>query len=633
MSSTVPPDFVVVALIAAFNEEDIVDQVVTDLIRQGIAVYLIDDGSSDRTAAAVRHHQGRGLLEIERREPRPEFDWTSLLRRKEELAREIDAHWFLHQDADEFRESPWGDLNLREALWYVDRHGYNAVDFRVLNFRPTTEEPDSQDVRASMRFYEPADDWDAIQVKAWRKHPSVDLVTMAGHEARFDGRRIWPMPFLSRHYPVRGQSHGTRKVFAERRPRFSAAERQRGWHVQYDALTAGHNFVRDASGLIEFDPADIRVGLALEHRDLAALAAEVSVHTIELTDAFREQARGTSELERHVAEVQRRYAVCSADLAVTRKEVAAAKAALDAEYETVSRLRDTVASQADQVSHLEAGLRAAMQAERRFEQQRRFLQDQLREYSAEATRARNELQALRRSKSWRITAPLRAGYELAHRSAAVPADALPARLQPASGVWGVDRGLPIDRYYIDRFLQSHREDVRGRVLEVKDSGYARLLDDGRTHRIDVLDVDASNANATVVADLAHADDLPGSQFDCFILTQTLHIIYDIRAALGHAIRLLKPGGVLLCTIPAMSRVNYENGGLASGDYWRLTQAAVGRLCEEFLPASATEITTYGNVAVCSAFLYGLAATEIPAQDLEFSDPWFPLIHCVRAVRP
>jgi len=145
-------------------------------------------------------------------------------------------------------------------------------------------------------------------------------------------------------------------------------------------------------------------------------------------------------------------------------------------------------------------------------------------------------------------------------------------------------------------------------------------------------VDATNPNATLIADLAHADHLDAAQFDCFILTQTLHIIYDIRSALRHAIRLLKPGGVLLCTIPALSRVNYENGGLNSGDYWRLTHAAVRQLFDEFLPAASTKVATHGNVAVCSAFLYGLAATEIPQDDLEFSDPWFPLIHCIRAVK-
>jgi peptidoglycan/xylan/chitin deacetylase (PgdA/CDA1 family) len=171
------------------------------------------------------------------------------------------------------------------------------------------------------------------------------------------------------------------------------------------------------------------------------------------------------------------------------------------------------------------------------------------------------------------------------------------------------------------------------VLEVKDASYARNLGDRRVTQFDVLDIDASNPHATIVADLAHAGHVPAEQFDCFILTQTLHIIYDIRAAVSHAARLLKPGGVLLCTIPALSRVNYEDGGLDGGDYWRLTEAAVRQLFAEVFPLDHFEVRTYGNVRVCTAFLYGLACEDLAPADLDVADPWFPLIHCVRAVKP
>src|SRR5439155_6142943 len=117
-----PPELSVVAIVAAYNEADIIDQVVGDLIEQGVHVYLLDDGSTDGTAAAVERFTGRGLLRIEHLATgvadgsRGPFDWERILARKTDIARELDAGWFLHHDADEFRESPWRGLSLRDAI-------------------------------------------------------------------------------------------------------------------------------------------------------------------------------------------------------------------------------------------------------------------------------------------------------------------------------------------------------------------------------------------------------------------------------------------------------------------------------------------------------------------------------------
>jgi SAM-dependent methyltransferase len=206
------------------------------------------------------------------------------------------------------------------------------------------------------------------------------------------------------------------------------------------------------------------------------------------------------------------------------------------------------------------------------------------------------------------------------------------RLEPVSSVWGLDRGKPIDRHYIEAFLASHRSDIRGRVLEVKDPGYTELFGSAAVTARDVLDIDPSNQRATIVADLSRADGIASDQFDCFILTQTLHIIYDVKAALAQACRILRPGGVLLCTLPAVSRVNYEDGGLESGDYWRFTEASVRRLLAEIFPSENVDVTVRGNVLTCAAFLYGLAADELETAELEHVDRWFPLLFCVRAVK-
>lgn len=206
-----------------------------------------------------------------------------------------------------------------------------------------------------------------------------------------------------------------------------------------------------------------------------------------------------------------------------------------------------------------------------------------------------------------------------------------ARTDPFSKVWGIDRGLPVDRHFIHAFLQVHRTDIRGAVLEVKDSGYTRMFGEGVT-RSDVLDIDPSNASATVVADLAAADSIPSDTYDCFILTQTLGLVAEPAAAVEHALRILRPGGVLLCTLPAAGRLSPEGPG-RDGDYWRFTEASVRALFASRVPAGHAEIQGFGNVLALTAFNYGLAAHEIPPAQLDAQDPDYPLVYCVRVVKP
>src|SRR3990170_7811785 len=42
-------------------------------------------------------------------------------------------------------------------------------------------------------------------------------------------------------------------------------------------------------------------------------------------------------------------------------------------------------------------------------------------------------------------------------------------VEPISREFGFDRGLPVDRHYIERFLSAHSSDIRGRVLEIGDN--------------------------------------------------------------------------------------------------------------------------------------------------------------------
>jgi len=205
------------------------------------------------------------------------------------------------------------------------------------------------------------------------------------------------------------------------------------------------------------------------------------------------------------------------------------------------------------------------------------------------------------------------------------------RLTPVSRVFGFDRGLCIDRYYIENFLAHHADDIHGRVLEIGDDAYTRKFGSERVTKSDVLHVAEGNPKATIVADLTCTDHIRTDTFDCIIFTQTLQFIYDMRAAIRHLHRILKPGGVLLATFPGISQISrYDMERW--GDFWRFTDASTRRLFAEVFGPDNVTIQTYGNVLVACAFLHGLAANELSASELDFADPEYQVVITVRATK-
>jgi hypothetical protein len=201
------------------------------------------------------------------------------------------------------------------------------------------------------------------------------------------------------------------------------------------------------------------------------------------------------------------------------------------------------------------------------------------------------------------------------------------RTTPLSASWGADRGSPLDRYYIEQFLAEHRRDIRGHVLEVRDSRYTDTYGDNVTRR-DVVDIDPANRRATIIADLAAADAIGANSFDCFLLTQTLQFIYDYAGVVAHAQRILRPGGVLLATVPSISRVDRR----LSTDYWRFTAASCTTLFGEIFGADRIQVRAYGNVLAAIGFLTGMAHQELSPAELAAQDECFPLIIAIRAVK-
>jgi glycosyltransferase involved in cell wall biosynthesis len=255
-----PRTFRVVALITAFNEEDVIADVVRHLYAQGVETILIDNWSTDATVEQAKTLLGRGLIRVERFPPdgpSASFDLSKLVTFEAEIAAVEPASWFIHHDADEIRRSPWPELTLREAFYQADVRGFNAVNHTQLDFHPT----DTSDFEPGMRleghfrYFTPtpivSPDY---RVNAWKNLGlRVDLASSGGHSAHFPTRRIFPYNFLLKHYPIRSQAHGERKVLRERKPRWNADERRQGWHFQYDHIRSGHRFVRRPEELRLFD--------------------------------------------------------------------------------------------------------------------------------------------------------------------------------------------------------------------------------------------------------------------------------------------------------------------------------------------------------------------------------------------
>jgi SAM-dependent methyltransferase len=204
------------------------------------------------------------------------------------------------------------------------------------------------------------------------------------------------------------------------------------------------------------------------------------------------------------------------------------------------------------------------------------------------------------------------------------------RITPISSNWGFDRGTPVDRYYIERFLSERTADVRGCVLEVADNEYTRRFGADEVTQSDILHDVEGSPRANVVADLAAGDPIPTDAYDCVICTQTLQLIYDVRAAIRTLHRILKPGGVLLATVPTITQISGTDME-RTGDYWRFTSVAARRLFEDEF-AGSVEIGRHGNVLAAIAFLHGIATEELSQEELNEFVPDYEVLITIRAVK-
>jgi hypothetical protein len=365
-------------------------------------------------------------------EPARTFEWGRILARKEELSRTLDADWFIHHDADEFRESPWDAVTLRDGIARVDAAGFNAIDFHVLNFRPTTADPaQAASIRERLQYYEPPGEFDRLQVKCLEENGSA----RGAHHDRWPQRGVPGTPRVSGSFfapalpdpqPEPWAPQGVRRT----RAAFSPAERAQGWHVQYDNVDRAAVFVRDPAELMRYDPDAVRLDVWIRHRGVEALERDASASREEAKEAKalrgpageeealrRQLAAKTSEFE-FLRQAHNRVERALRDLARRTETLdeqvrAAQTAAADAQRERDALTHErhvlargleveqsAVARLQHQIGHTETEwrqLRAEIDSMRAGLAQERDLRN-----AADAT-----VSSVLASRSWRMTAPLR----------------------------------------------------------------------------------------------------------------------------------------------------------------------------------------------------------------------------------
>lgn len=254
-----PDSFRVAAVISVYNDADILPSTLDYLNDNGIEFYVLDNWSTDETYEAARQFEGRGLLGLERfpeEGPTQHYEWTEILERKEEIARSLEADWVIHYDSDEIFESPWPEIRLKDAIYYVDQCGFTCIDHSLINFHPTDNSfKPGMNTREHFRYWEPGLMPGAFRLfRTWKNWGQpVELAKTGGHDVSFPEKRVYPFKFLIRHYRIRSQEHGERKIFQERLQRFKQEERDKGWHTHYDHLNPGQNFLYDPADLKFFD--------------------------------------------------------------------------------------------------------------------------------------------------------------------------------------------------------------------------------------------------------------------------------------------------------------------------------------------------------------------------------------------
>ena len=200
------------------------------------------------------------------------------------------------------------------------------------------------------------------------------------------------------------------------------------------------------------------------------------------------------------------------------------------------------------------------------------------------------------------------------------------RVEPFSRVFGFDRGAPVDRFYMQRFLEANRPVITGRVLEVQVSSYTQTYG----HAVETahtVDIDPA-WRATYTCDLADAGQIPSNSYDCFLASNTLQHVEDLPAVLQTLLRVVKPGGYVLASAPMLLPLIPDGE-----DMWRLSPAGWRRTLAREWAGCDISVEGHGNALSAIAAMHGLALEELTEEELAANDARYPVLVTIKARKP
>lgn len=279
----------VCAFMSLFNEEDIIKETIEKLISNGIDIYIIDNGCTDKTIQIAENYLGKGVITIKEfvtiENGKKVFRLSEILEQFEIASKALDYDWFLISDADEIKYSPWAKLSLTEGINKVDLMGYNLINFKLFDFHLLEGFQKTGAYEICMEHYSEPHKASYIQMKCWKKTEYVDIKSYGGHIISVPNPKLFPVRFINKHYPIRSIEHGVKKLKKERFDRYSPTELKQGWHRHYSHIDINdaNSIVKNKDDLIKFEMSFERANLFEEALDLHSsnliLSSEINDET------------------------------------------------------------------------------------------------------------------------------------------------------------------------------------------------------------------------------------------------------------------------------------------------------------------------------------------------------------------